>query len=163
MRTSWPLQYLAAIALVCAAPHVLQGQAKPISSPDIALAGISVGMDSAVVRKALGSPDSAAEGFDPSEAGPLLVWYYPTIQVVYLKPTVHGIWLVSSDQATARGLRVGDSVAVALRLYGPPTGPGSSRPPGMSWDARIHGYSTMFYIIYDRATITKIYVGHNID
>ena len=164
MRPCTPaLRYLAAFALICTVPQLLSAQAKPLNARDVTVAGIQVGVDSSKVRKALGHPDSIAVGFDPSQSGPLLAWYYPTLQVIYLTSAVHGIWLVDNRQATVRGLQVGDSVAKALRLYGPPTGPGSTIPPGLSWNADIHRQSTIFYLVYDSVTITRLYVGHNID
>lgn len=163
MTSSQWLRPFAAALLTLGVARSGCAQAAPLNTRDMTVAGITIGMDSGTVRRVLGNPDSIAEGSDPSLAAPIVAWYYRSLQVLYSEASVHGIWLADRRVATARGLRVGDSVAVARRLYGKPTG-GSTIPPGLDWSAKVKGARTMLYVTTADSTIIKsLYVGHNID
>jgi hypothetical protein len=103
---------------------------------------------------------SAADGSDPSEAGPVGAWYYPDIEVLFLGSSVHGIWIRTRRYATARGLRVGDSGTRARRLYGQRASP-SIKPDGLSWHRR--GIWSDVFVETLHGLVRAIYVGRSID
>ena len=129
---------------------------------DLELAGIRVGADSASVLQVLGVPDSSGQGDDPSLAAPLSAVFYPGVEVVFLAGKVHGVWLKGSGHATSRGLKLGDSIEIARRLYGPSTG-GSTTPPGLSWLVTSASDSAMLYVIVDSSRVKALYIGNSID
>jgi hypothetical protein len=114
---------IASILLVIWRASTLAAQtAKPLSSRDLSLAAMPDRADSSVVRRVLGTPDSIANGDDPSEAAPIPAWWYQDLEVIFLHGhELHGWWLTGPSRTTARGLRVGASRAVVRRLYGAPT------------------------------------------
>ena len=139
-----------------------QAQGRRLRDSDFVVAGVAPDMDSATVRQVLGNPDSIAEGDDPSQSAPKLCWYYRDLQVVLWGAQVEGIWLRSSRYATARGLRLGDSLGKARHLYGRNTWY-SVRPKGLSWEERPRGTGRMVYITYTDQRTEWIWLGYNGD
>ena len=84
-------------------------QARPLTSADLSVAGISVDEDSTSVLRALGTP----VGRDSS------VWRYADLQVVLNHGKVSILSILGPTRETQRGLRVGDSAHRALALYRP--------------------------------------------
>jgi len=78
---------------------------------DFVVAGIAPYMHRDAVERILGRPDSVSVGFHPD-------LYYPGLTVSFADL---GVWLMTlrtPRYQTARGLRVGESLARARRLYG---------------------------------------------
>jgi hypothetical protein len=76
---------IASILLVIWRASTLAAQtAKPLSSRDLSLAAMPDRADSSVVRRVLGTPDSIANGDDPSEAAPIPAWWYQDLEVIFL-------------------------------------------------------------------------------
>jgi len=91
-----------------------------LSPADFLVAAIKDGMDSAQVRRLVGSPDSTDLVDNPWEAGATFAhWYYPN-EMIALTDRVVGVRLDRPGLSTQRGLRIGDSAARVTRLYGPP-------------------------------------------
>ncbi len=83
-----------------------------LADTDFVVAGIAPYMHPEAVEHVLGHPDSVSEGYHPD-------LYYPGLTVSFADL---GLWLMTLATPryhTARGLRVGDSLARARRLYGP--------------------------------------------
>lgn len=126
---------------------------------DLIIAGVHLGDDSAAVHRVLGVPDSMGQSHDPSQAAPLPGWFYPGLEVVFLNERVHGVWLKGGRWATYRGLKVGDSLAVATNLYG-------AAPPSVTsyaWSLTSGADSAGLYISLESGWIRTIYLGNSID
>jgi hypothetical protein len=87
-----------------------------LADTDVVVAGIGMYNPQNVVQELLGRPDSARHGGSD--------WYYRGLTVSFADGAVWVIALETPKYHTARGLRVGDSVARARRLYGPSPGTG---------------------------------------
>jgi hypothetical protein len=118
------MRIIACLFLVLAmCPRVTTAQPKTIlSDADFVVGTLSGHTDSLAVRKALGQPDSIRVDDNPFDKGSSLVsWFYPDITINFgISEQIHGLTLHSSRHATNRGLRVGDSLKVAVQLYGEP-------------------------------------------
>lgn len=99
------------LALVVAAGVGAQ-QPDTIRAADLRVQSIAVGSDSATLKRTIGSPATRLGQY----------WLYSGLRIDLEHGGVKQVWLVDSTHATARGLRVGDSISVAKRLYGVPCG-----------------------------------------
>jgi hypothetical protein len=92
----------------------------PLTKSDFAIARLRPGLSAATVRRTLGRPDSVHPA--RSETGKCYdEWFYGGLTVGVLDTTLYNFTLRDRSHATARGLRVGDSLAKAERFYGEPT------------------------------------------
>lgn len=99
------------------------GAGRALDSLDFIVAGVSAGMDSATALARLGEPDSIRVDPNPLEPGTdLLSWYYRDLSLGVRYGVVGGITLDTPGLATARGLRVGDTLERMRSLYGEPSG-----------------------------------------
>ena len=102
-----------AILLVSAMLAPISGlraqEAQPLKAADLSIAGISVDQDSATVRRHLGTPASI------DSAG----WHYQDLQVFLVAGKVGILSITGPSRQTHRGLRVGDPLSRAVRLYRP--------------------------------------------
>jgi len=86
----------------------------PLTQDDLSVAGIPYRASTALIDSLLGSPDSVHGA----------TWYYKSRSLQLSMNGSHGdlrlsqVHLVGPGPSTARGLRVGDSIAKALALYG---------------------------------------------
>ena len=108
-----------AFAVWLSAPLIaasLPAQTPVLADSDVVVAGIAASKPRKVVEDVLGSPDSISG----TEWFPDL--HYPGLTVSFTESgrVVSSITLVTPQYQTARGLRVGDSLARARRLYGLP-------------------------------------------
>jgi hypothetical protein len=105
------------IGLLLALPSILAAQAPPaLGDSDLAVGRITHGQDSAQVRRLLGRPISTDS---------LTGWLYADLRVSFENSRVHQIAIIGRRLATRRGLRIGDPVARAAALYGPPCAKGA--------------------------------------
>lgn len=95
----------------------------PLEPADFVLAGIPLDADSAEIRLSFGEPDSVVASTDPYDAySQLQAWFYDGFVVRYSGEAVPSSYLVTGgEEATARGIRVGDTAALLLKRYGEPT------------------------------------------
>ncbi|SRR6266567_1817308 len=97
---------------------------EPLDSQDFVVAGIAAGTDTTTVLARFGRPDSI--GRDPNRFEPgteLITWYYhDMILGMGYGAAVGGVTLSTPTLATARGLRVGDTLERIRALYGEPRG-----------------------------------------
>ena len=92
-------------------PSLSAQTARTLADTDLVVAGIGMYNPQNVVQELLGRPDSTRHrGSD---------WYYRGLSVSFADDAVWVITLETPKYHSARGLRVGDSVARARRLYGP--------------------------------------------
>lgn len=99
----------------------------PLQTADFVIAGISSGADSASVIAALGRPGSVDVQGHPWDSAGLRVWHYPDLDIL-ISGSVEAITIKTPAVATARGIRVGDTVQRLRAAYGEPEGGG-----GASW------------------------------
>lgn len=94
----------------------------PLEPADFVLAGVPPDADSAEIRLSFGEPDSIVASPDPYDAASIIeAWFYPGIVVRYTGEAVPASFLISGgDEATARGIRVGDPADLVLARYGEP-------------------------------------------
>jgi hypothetical protein len=97
-------------------------QAPPLEPEDFLLSGLPHSADSAEIRLSFGEPDSIVTEPNPFDAQqPIKSWHYAGFLVRYTGDAVPSTFLITGgDEATLRGVRVGDSAERVLRLYGPP-------------------------------------------
>jgi len=82
-----------------------------VDTGDFAVAGVSPGTDSTVVRARLGPPDSSTR----------ITWFYRDFALLFNRSSALGVIPISGPRvATSRGLRVGDPQTRVRQLYGPP-------------------------------------------
>jgi hypothetical protein len=96
--------------------------APPLEPEDFLLRGLPDDADSAEVRLSFGEPDSIVESPNPFDAQePIESWYYPGFLIQYSgDPRPVSFVITGGDEATLRGIRVGDPADHVLRLYGQP-------------------------------------------
>jgi len=142
----------------------LAAQTAPkLTSADFVLTGIPDRADTGVVRRVLGSPDSIADGDDPSQAGPIPTWWYRDLRVAFLAGhELHGWWLTGRSRSTQRGLRVGAARVEIQRLYGSPT---NAYGDSVLVYCEPYGGTVprCMYVSVRRDHVQGIYVGRNID
>jgi hypothetical protein len=109
--------------LLVACGPVPSRRAAPLEPEDFTLPGIPPEADSAEIRLSFGEPDSVVEWPNPYDAfSPILSWYYPAFVVRYEGSAVPTSYLLTGgDEATLRGVRVGDPASRVQELYGRPT------------------------------------------
>jgi hypothetical protein len=109
----------AAATVACGVPG---GPAPPLEPADFVLAGVPLDADSAEIRLSFGEPDSIVSSVNPYEAGvQLIAWHYDGLVVRYDGEALPSSYLLTGgDEATARGVRVGDAASVLLQRYGEP-------------------------------------------
>jgi hypothetical protein len=112
----WPAALLATAS--CAAPT----GAPPLEAADFVLSGVPLEADSVELRLSFGEPDSVVLSANPYDAGsPLETWYYEGLIVHYDGEAAPARYVVTGgDEATARGIRVGDPIALVQERYGEP-------------------------------------------
>ena len=102
------------VFLAGVSPSAVSGQSYArLADSDFVVAGVSPGLDSAVVHKTLGAPLFL---FGTS-------WRYHGIEVVFDGGRVDWVRVTSGAYQTRRGLRVGDPEARIAKLYGVSCGP----------------------------------------
>ena len=91
-------------------------------STDMVVAGVALGMDSAAVVGVLGVPSKVTTYEDPRGTGlTFSSWYYPDLTLAWGAGTgLGGTNITGPRVGTARGLKVGDSEARVIQLYGEP-------------------------------------------
>jgi hypothetical protein len=97
-------------------------QAPPLEPEDFLLSGLPHDADSAEIRLSFGEPDSIIEEPNPFDAQqPIESWHYAGFLIRYTGDAAPSSFLITGgDEATLRGVRVGDSADRVLRLYGQP-------------------------------------------
>jgi len=142
------------VSAPCAEPASAQA---PLGPEDFVVARVRDGLDSASVRRRLGTPDSVSFVGDPGTPGhDIAHWHYRGFSVA-LTARVIGTNIVMRGVSTHRGLRVGDSLARVQQLYGPP-----GEQDGTDWwycdpadPTRLH----VMLIDTMGQRVTSIYVG----
>jgi hypothetical protein len=124
-RRLWPIMRLFACAAAAIALHACvpgQSQAPPLEPGDFLLRGVPLDADSAEIRLSFGDPDSVVVRQNPYDAlEPIESWHYDGLVVHYSGDVVPSSFLITGgDEATLRGIRVGDSADDVLRMYGQP-------------------------------------------
>jgi hypothetical protein len=98
-------------------------QPAPLSQSDLVIAGLAWGADTGVTRRALGPPQAIRRFNYPGDDEVLHLneWRYHDLLVTFSENGhQYRARLTGPSRATARGLRVGDSVRRVNALYGPP-------------------------------------------
>ncbi len=151
------------------------GSIKPEGPPnDYSLAGVSPGMKAGAVQKRLGSPLSVASQAEPSMQNSDYTtywetWRYKGLGIVFvanelkIRPKPQDPGIVAEISATSkahrgpRGLKVGDPLAKALRLF-ETTGPDAD---GVYW----HEAGDGFYVSFkaDGGRVSELTVGYTFD
>jgi hypothetical protein len=113
------------LALSLAIP-VATGAQAPLKPADFVVAGIPdnypemfVEEDTARIRRILGAPTSV-QRIPAFKDDSMTTWEYPGLTIMFGGMARQGITLTTSQIPTARGLRVGDTVARVRQLYGAP-------------------------------------------
>lgn len=112
----------AAFVLACPAEAPPREGSPWLTDNDFVVSGLPDDADSSEVLAKLGEPDSVISVPDPDEPDvDLLAWAYPDLAVALGDDGLrYGITLTGSGVPTARGLRIGDSTARVVALYGRP-------------------------------------------
>lgn len=93
----------------------------PIQESDISTGRVRSGMSTTDVRDLLGDPLRATPYPDPIGGDiQLQEWEYSGLLIAFVNDTVTGFSLSSRRHRTSRGLRAGDPVSRASKLYGQP-------------------------------------------
>ncbi|HKJ93951.1 MAG TPA: hypothetical protein VJ957_12350 [Longimicrobiales bacterium] len=112
-----------AVVLASALAPPMSAQEPPkLDSTDFRVGALTADMDTAAIRGVLGAPDSITVYDNPFDAGGKIpVYFYRDLMVTFsYGETPLGFTLTGPSVATARGLKVGDSVERARALYSEP-------------------------------------------
>ena len=168
-RISGLLQKLILFGLFVAVQHgatlpTVEAQTQEALTPrDFVIDVLDDGMDSALVRRVMGDPDSASIEENPFDTGAkLITWVYRDLEVHFASTNhVVGLAITGARVRTHRGLSVGDSATRVLDLYGEPSG----RYEG-TWDysdpADRHGLHVLRVRI-ENGKVRWIYAGWLLD
>jgi hypothetical protein len=137
--------------------------APPLEPADFVLAGIPLDADSGEIRLSFGEPDSVVQSQNPYDAAtPLVAWHYAGLVVRFSGAALPSSYLITGgDEATARGVRVGDAAASVVRRYGEPP----FRYEGI-WTYTELGSESELYVLeflVEADTVSRIHVGRASD
>ena len=94
----------------------------PLDSTDFIVAGLTEGVDSAVVVARLGRPDSVSTEVNQYDAGAKLsTMHYRAIDVGFVVATVQSFEILRAGVSTARGIRIGSTIDEMNAAYGKPS------------------------------------------
>jgi hypothetical protein len=155
---SFPRRRGAALTILFAAGSCGAPPAPPLEPEDFTLAGVPLDADTTEIRLSFGDPDSATVGDNPFDAEvPLVVWYYPAFEARFSGARAVGYMVTGGEEATLRGIRIGDPVDRVLRAYGAPTVEQPSRWTWAESDPEL-GLRVVDFVIEDDV-VTRVYVG----
>ncbi|BAZ28205.1 hypothetical protein NIES4074_06360 [Cylindrospermum sp. NIES-4074] len=136
-------------------------QSRKLPYNRLVIGGVSLSMSETQVKKVLGKPLSVKNG-NEAVAGKTRTLQYSGITVKLLedvKPTgkffVYEIEATSPKYATIDGIRVGDSAAKVMKIYGKPS-PGSTTRLGYAVD---YSTPTYFYFNLEKTKVKSIIFG----
>ncbi|MBD2385617.1 hypothetical protein H6G32_09405 [Cylindrospermum sp. FACHB-282] len=136
-------------------------QFKKLPYKRLVIGSVSLGMSETQVRKALGKPLSAKNGYE-AIAGKTRTLQYSGLTVKLLediKPTgkyfVYEIEATSSKYATVDGIKVGDNTSKVTRIYGKPESGDTTR---LSY-AVDYSSPTYFNFTLEKGKVKKIVCG----
>jgi hypothetical protein len=156
------LLVLAVACILTVLPQLAHAQSgTPPDTSELTLLRLGFNVDSAQVVRVLGRPDSVRSYEHPHDVGVRLqTWYYRSVLVFFgSEGRRDGLKLIQPRSTTRRGLAVGDSVARALTLYGPPDERDANE---LRWG--IGGRQGRELIVeVRRGRVASIFVGHVID
>jgi len=133
---------------------------QPFDTTDLVVAGLRQGMDSAAVARLLGPPDSISAEPDGRDARTKLVeWHYPAVSIsLGSNGKLGGVSITSGAVATKRGLRLGDSRARLVSLYGLP-----ADTTGQAWQYETVDGLYVMQIDFLAGVVRRVYLGHFYD
>lgn len=136
-------------------------QSRKVPLKLLVIGGVGLGTTETQVRKVLGKPLSAKNGYE-AVAGKIRTLQYSGLTVKLLedvKPTgkyfVYEIEATSSKYATVDGIKVGDSTAKVRRIYGNPESGNTTRLSYTVDDSS----PRYFYFTLEKGKVKKIVCG----
>jgi hypothetical protein len=142
-----------ALAAACVTPP-----APPLEPDDFTLAGVPLYSDSLEIRLTFGEPDSVSTTENPFAADVTMsVWHYSAFEVRFSADIAVGYMITAGDEATLRGIRIGDTAALVQRAYGEPDVRQPSRRTYVEADDEF-GLRVVDFVIQD-SVVTRIYLG----
>lgn len=149
----FPIAAALVLALPCAAA------AQGLRYSDMELPGIRINVDSGYVLRMLGAPRST--GRVETADGPLLTWRYEDIEIA-LDPQGRCWWfsITGPGVATRRGIRVGDSTDVVLRLHGEPSRASDEAQLVYEWRTDVNHSELGVVFLLEAGRVVRIMAGH---
>ena len=152
MKTS----FLSIALLGFAATASAQSEPAPVTTADLAFAGVLWRADTLALLRILGQPARRGTYKWPDAEEPMSAWIYPGLEfdlaagdgvliAVVVGPTVQ----------TTRGVRIGDTAGKVRRLYGDPT---ENEKGTWEYDAEDDGGVALMFTIVD-GKVTDIMAG----